>query len=152
MAEIASALSGRHAASSFVIEATSTNKADAATVTLSLVNDSATRARLGVGAASLMVQLPVGSLRQLRLRGFDSSSLLCGAGDGADIGVRNCSLRRASAVKLELRSWSPGDRAGAVLTLASLPPAIEVCFTVSMDDGREVSERRTIPIKRERTL
>lgn len=151
VAEIAGALNGAHPASSFVIEATSTEKAGAATVTLSLVNNGATRARLGADAASLMVQLPAGSLRQLSLRGFDSTSLLCGAGDGADIGVRNCSLRRANAVKLELTSWSPGDRAGAVLRLASLPPVIEVRFTVSMDDGREVSERRTIPLKRERT-
>ena len=146
--EIARALRDEKASNSFVIEASTQDAAGAQALTLKLTNDGATRARLGEGAASLEVRLPAGSLKQLGLRGFDSSALLCDAGAGAS----NCSLRRANAVKLELNSWSPGDRAGAVLTLGSLPPAIEVRFTIATDDGREISERRTIPIKRERTL
>ena len=146
MAEIGGALRDDQASNSVVIEATAQDAAGAQAVTLNLTNDGATRARLGEGAASLEVRLPAGSLRQVGLRGFDTSSLLCGAGEG----MRNCSLRRANAVKLELNSWSPGDGAAAVLTLGSLPAAIEVRFTVSTDAGREISERRTIRIKRER--
>jgi Protein of unknown function (DUF3142) len=147
LAEIAGALRDEKANHSFVVEATTQDVAGAPAITLNLTNDGVTRARLGEGAASFEVRLPAGSLRQVSLRGFATASLLCDAGAGA----RNCSLRRANTVRLELNSWSPGDRAGAVLMLASLPSAIEVRCTISADDGREISERRTIPIKRERT-
>lgn len=150
ISEIAAALNDETPAHSFVAEATM----DGATaggqhVSISLANNGASRAQLGEGAVNLLVRLPAGSLRQLDQQSFDSAALLCEAAGGSTPGLMNCSLRRASAAKLELRAWLPDRRAVARLTLAApLPPALEVIFTMTADDGREIVERRTLPIQR----
>jgi hypothetical protein len=152
MAEIACALNGEAPGNSFIAEATNTEATvGGQRIRLSLTNNGATRARLGDGAASLLVRVPAGSLRQLDLHGFDSAALLCEVAGDSPPGPMNCSQRRASAAKLELTTWLPDSRASALLTLAApLPTTIDIIFTMTTDDGREISERRTIPIQQER--
>ncbi|MEN3332890.1 MAG: hypothetical protein V7641_2255 [Blastocatellia bacterium] len=152
LAEIACALNGEAPGNSFIVEATNAEMtAGGQRIRLKLANNGAARARLGDGAASLLVRVPAGSLRQLDLHGFDSAALLCEVAGDSPPGAITCSLRRASAAKLELTAWLPSSRASALLTLAApLPTAIDVIFTLTTDDGREISERRTIPVQPER--
>ncbi|MFL6227480.1 MAG: DUF3142 domain-containing protein [Pyrinomonadaceae bacterium] len=143
LAQISAALADRTATSETSARIERSDAADASAreevatrLTVSVSNGGESGALLGE-ALTVTVAVPAGSLRGIgELKNFADVETLCGdvARGGA---LAPCGARRADAVRLLARSWRPGAKALAVLTVGGeLPRVLPVSFGVRVDDGR----------------
>ncbi len=107
---------------------------------LSAMNTGTAGARLGDGALTVDLRFPPGSLSDITgLNGFARFESLCVSSRGG--APRPCSLRRANLLRLKARSWPPGARAAANISLAStVPVSVPTKVNVQAEDGRDWQE------------
>ena len=156
--EIACALSGAYPFASNDVEIKNDDTLDEKSdhqnhsLLVTISNEGTASSLLGDDAMRLTLRLPRGSVREISLRGFDSSGLLCEApvkdGGNRNGRAQDCGARRANLLSLSKSFWPPGAKATARIEFKGKPPqSIDVEFSMRVDDGSEVSEKRTIEVK-----
>jgi hypothetical protein len=162
--EIVSALTDTQAVPSLRVEVSSAERPDDQPepayrrVTLTIFNEGAAKSRMDDGAMALTLIVPPGSVRAISSRGFASSDFQCEAPDTADMGNRfalpqRVSLRRANALTLGAKTWSPGASATTTIDFSGvIPEMIRAIFEFTIDDGRVLQESRTLDLKTSRRL
>ncbi|HWN98886.1 MAG TPA: DUF3142 domain-containing protein [Blastocatellia bacterium] len=116
-------------------------------VQITVENDGSVSSAVGQSAMMLMTKVPSGTVRAVRLAGFQSYEAVVDAANDAHQGVS--SLRRANTLNFKKSWWRPGARASVEIEFVGEPPVSiwAECRVVS-DDGREFSETRTAQINR----
>lgn len=123
-----------------------------------VINDGAASSRLNDGAMALTLMVPPGSARAIDFRGFASSNFKCesiptGYQEVQSRMVQTCSLRRASLLQVCARTWSPGSQATLTIEFSRKPPpVIRAIISVTLDDGRELQETRTLDLRNVESL
>jgi len=154
--EVAAALSDKEPSSSFQAEVKVEQTFDPNPavvlnrIRLRVINDGSAGSLLDKGAMLLLLSVPDGSVRRITISGFNSvQSKREGfeMEDQHNQNIHTSSLRRANSLALDAKVWRPGQEATATIEFAGAPPeTVRATMTVTLDNGRVLSELRTIPV------
>lgn len=111
------------------------------TAFLELKNTGSSASRGGIGALTVLVRVPAGSLESVSV---DQSASAEPVFESADRPAP-CSLKRANAVKLSVGLWPPGAKLTARLeTKGPVPSEISLRYSAALDDGSVMDGARTL--------